>query len=139
MLSGVSAGERGMVVWGELVGEGGGLQEVVELLQAQVGAQPRVAVENSERVHLAGHRHSSFHAIYSGCAGLATIAHSPPCSPPSPPCWCPGGGSPPPKRSPPPPPPPPRLPHLHAGASRPTLPLRPHPSPPHLLCRDKHQ
>jgi len=77
MLSGVSAGERVMVVWGELVGEGGGLQEVVELLQAQVGAQPRVAVENSERVHLAGHRHSSFHAIYSGCAGLATIAHSP--------------------------------------------------------------
>merc|ERR1719319_949502 len=77
MLSGVSAGERVMVVWGELVGEGGGLQEVVELLQAQVGAQPRVAVENWERVHLAGHRHSSFHAIYSGCAGLATIAHSP--------------------------------------------------------------
>jgi len=83
LYDGVSAGERVMVVWGELVGEGGeggeggGLQEVVQLLQGKVGDQPRVAVENCERVHLAGHRPSSFNSIYSGCAGLATITHSP--------------------------------------------------------------
>merc|ERR1719370_1051590 len=69
-------GSKVMVVWGELQEGGEALQAFVEELQKQVGSQPRVAVENSLRVGLAGHPKSSFNAIFSGCVGLATVEHS---------------------------------------------------------------
>jgi len=74
--SGVATGSKVMVVWGELQEGGEALQAFVEELQKQVGSQPRVAVENSLRVGLAGHPKSSFNAIFSGCVGLATVEHS---------------------------------------------------------------
>jgi len=66
----------GMVVWGELQEGGEALQNFVEELQKQVGNQPRIAVENSLRVGMAGHPKSSFNAIFSGCVGLATVEHN---------------------------------------------------------------
>lgn len=72
----VPAGSKVMVVWGELQAGGEALQDFVEDLQKQVGAQQRVAVENSLRVGLAGHPKSSFNAIFSGCVGLATVEHN---------------------------------------------------------------
>jgi len=73
---GVAAGSKVMVVWGELQAGGEALQNFVEELQKQVGTQPRIAVENSLRVGMAGHPKSSFNAIFSGCVGLATVEHN---------------------------------------------------------------
>ena len=42
------------------------------LLQPSVDLQ--VSVENWERLGLAGHNKSSFHHVFSGCLGLATVS-----------------------------------------------------------------
>ena len=65
-----------MVVWSDLGEQGSELQEAVSKLQAAVGDQPKVSVENWERLGLAGHSKSSFQHVFSGCLGLATVDHS---------------------------------------------------------------
>jgi len=76
LYSSVGKGERVLVVWGDLGEQGSMFQEVVESLQLKVGPSPRVAVENEERLRMAGHTKSSFASIFSGCAGLATVDHT---------------------------------------------------------------
>jgi len=52
------------------------LQSSVQKLQALVGSEPRVTVENAERLAMAGHKKSSFTRVYSGCVGLLTVEHT---------------------------------------------------------------
>ena len=76
LFSEVMAGEKVLVVWGDLGDQGTKMQEAVETLQAGVGVQPKIAVENWQRLGMGGHKKSSFQHIFSGCVGLATVDHT---------------------------------------------------------------
>jgi len=69
-------GERVLLVWGDLGQCSDHLQAGVAQLQQMVGPGGRVAVENAERLSMAGYAASSFDRIFSGCAGLMTVDHS---------------------------------------------------------------
>jgi len=71
-----TAGDRVLVVWSDLGEFAEELQSSVQKLQALVGAEPRVTVENAERLAMAGHKKSSFNRVYSGCLGLLTVDHN---------------------------------------------------------------
>jgi len=75
MFDAVQAGEAVLLVWSDLGPAPEQLQAVVEEMQKKVGGQPRVCVENVERLGMARHPASSFHRVFSGCVGLATVQH----------------------------------------------------------------
>lgn len=71
-----NSGDRVLLVWSDLGKFAEELQSSVQKLQALVGPEPRVTVENAERLAMAGHKKSSFNVVYSGCIGLLTVDHN---------------------------------------------------------------
>jgi len=70
------SGERVLLIWSDLGKSAQELQAFVEKIQKMVGPLPKVAVENNERLTMAGHKSSSFDRIFSGCVGLMTVDHN---------------------------------------------------------------
>lgn len=69
----VEAGQRVLLVWSGVIDQEK-LKHVAENLQKTVGSSGKVAVENAERLKMAGHSQSSFDAALSGIVG--TPSHS---------------------------------------------------------------
>jgi len=70
------SGDRVLLVWSDLGKFAEELQSSVQKIQALVGPEPRVTVENAERLAMAGYKKSSFNVVYSGCLGLFTVDHN---------------------------------------------------------------
>lgn len=75
LFSGVVGGDQVLLLWSDLGPAPEQLQSVVESLQASVGGASKVCVENVERLGMANYPASSFHRVFSGCVGLATVNH----------------------------------------------------------------